>query len=1381
MANHALPTTTSTYANFVTELDGRLDDLAFGLDPAVTTATNVPTNAIRWNSASKYWEKYNGTAWAAMSASYSININGTVGATTASTGAFTTLSTTGIASLAASSTVGGNAIVTVSDNQTLTNKTLTSPVISTITNTGTLTLPTSTDTIVGRATTDTLTNKTLTAPRFADLGFIADSAGAELIIFDSVATAVNEITISNAATGGIPTIAASGETNVSLNLTSKGTGTVQANGLVIANTTGSQTLTNKTLTTPVLSGTASGTTAGALGYLSGAFTYGNGTVQRTVVNTDESQTLTNKTMSTGSAWQGTQVGVTYGGTGTTTAPTQGGIIYGSSTSAYASTAAGTTYQVLQSNGSSAPTWASIDLSLHAADSSYKKIVRVATTADLGASTFAANALTGYDDTFALALTTTAASTTITTTSTAGLKVGAVISTATTQIAAGTSVASITNATTFTVNNRAAITTTAITGSGATATATFAAQTYAPYAVGSTIVVSGATPATYNGSFVVTACTTTTVAWASTETVAASVQGAINFTIAAGTSISTNFAQTIAALTVDGIALTTNDRVLVKDQSALGGLVATDTAKYNGIYTVTNAGSTTVPWVLTRTGDADTSTDLDGALVNVSVGTANGGKSFKTYFLGTSTLNTTPMYWNRLVDASASALIGTPTTAIGIDMATDTKTQTLVAGAVTDLAVNSLGVTTVAATAASTYTRASTLYIAGAPAAGTNATITTPYALYIAGGNAYLAGTTTLNGAVTANSTINGLTLASTSLTSAAATNLTVTAGTTGVLSLDSGSTGAVNLGTNANAKTITIGNATGATAVNINTGTGGTLHTTNSAYTNTVVENLRLVAATSGTAAIGSGVGLGFSSENASGTQVIGMRLDAITTDVTAATEDFDLVVKLMAAGAAATEKFRVTSTGNAKAAALFDVSAAADTATAATHYYVETATDGFLRPKTLANAQAELVTTATVAATTLTAGSASAGALKYNGTTATAGQFDGGTTTPTGTTRLNYGGYFYPTFLNLIGSGDTATAASHYFVETGSDGYVRPKTLANTQAEIVTTATVAAAGALGMGTSAKTAAYTVVAADRGDILLCSNTWTLTLTAAATLGNGFSFGVANTGTGTITIDPNLTETVDGSTTKALTAGQSCILVTDGTSWRTVGLSGDGAVAGGVLYENGHTISSSYTLSTGKSAHMVGPLTVASGQTLTVPTGEALIVFGSSPTNDTTDVLIKGAQTFIGQKTFETMPIVAVPPSMVRVNTANGYGSTATVIRRFSNIVTNQGVDITYADSATNGATFTINTNGVYAISYTGNPNGINFLTGISLNTSQVTTTVGAINTNDRLAMSQAYTTGATTQCSWTGYLSAGSIIRAHEDGNASSNASAYHFTITRVA
>lgn len=52
-------------------------------------------------------------------------------------------------------------VVTLSGTQTLTNKTLTTPVISSIINTGTLTLPTSTDTLVARGTTDTLTNKSI--------------------------------------------------------------------------------------------------------------------------------------------------------------------------------------------------------------------------------------------------------------------------------------------------------------------------------------------------------------------------------------------------------------------------------------------------------------------------------------------------------------------------------------------------------------------------------------------------------------------------------------------------------------------------------------------------------------------------------------------------------------------------------------------------------------------------------------------------------------------------------------------------------------------------------------------------------------------------------------------------------------------------------------------------------------------------------------------------------------------------------------------------------------------------------------------------------------------------------------------------------------------
>jgi hypothetical protein len=57
--------------------------------------------------------------------------------------------------------VPSGTIVGTSDTQTLTNKTLTSPVISSVSNSGTITFPTSTDTLVGRATTDTLSNKSI--------------------------------------------------------------------------------------------------------------------------------------------------------------------------------------------------------------------------------------------------------------------------------------------------------------------------------------------------------------------------------------------------------------------------------------------------------------------------------------------------------------------------------------------------------------------------------------------------------------------------------------------------------------------------------------------------------------------------------------------------------------------------------------------------------------------------------------------------------------------------------------------------------------------------------------------------------------------------------------------------------------------------------------------------------------------------------------------------------------------------------------------------------------------------------------------------------------------------------------------------------------------
>ena len=76
--------------------------------------------------------------------------------------------------------------------------------------------------------TQTLTNKTLTAPKIGTS--ILDTNGNELLLLTATGSAVNELTIANQSTGNNPTITASGETNVGINLVPKGTGILQGGG-----------------------------------------------------------------------------------------------------------------------------------------------------------------------------------------------------------------------------------------------------------------------------------------------------------------------------------------------------------------------------------------------------------------------------------------------------------------------------------------------------------------------------------------------------------------------------------------------------------------------------------------------------------------------------------------------------------------------------------------------------------------------------------------------------------------------------------------------------------------------------------------------------------------------------------------------------------------------------------------------------------------------------------------------------------------------------------------------------------------------------------------------------------------------------------------------
>jgi len=130
------------------------------------------------------------------------------------------------------------------------------------------------------------------------------------------------------------------------------------------------------------------------------------------------------------------------------------------------------------------------------------------------------------------------------------------------------------------------------------------------------------------------------------------------------------------------------------------------------------------------------------------------------------------------------------------------------------------------------------------------------------------------------------------------------------------------------------------------------------------------------------------------------------------------------------------------------------------------------------------------------------------------------------------------------------------------------------------------------------------------DILLGSLTPPL---LAYVTGAMFSFVVANTNTGAVTLN------IDGLGAKALhrngtepvqagdlTAGNVVVVIYDGTEFQliSVGFGGGATGAGGdkIFIENGQTVTTSYSLPVGSNAMSTGPIAIASGATVTIPSG-----------------------------------------------------------------------------------------------------------------------------------------------------------------------------------
>jgi hypothetical protein len=112
------------------------------------------------------------------------------------------------------------------------------------------------------------------------------------------------------------------------------------------------------------------------------------------------------------------------------------------------------------------------------------------------------------------------------------------------------------------------------------------------------------------------------------------------------------AGTQAALVIDGVTLSVSDRVLVKNQT---------TGAQNGIYTVTDTGSVSTNWVLTRATDFNSSAEIQGGdFVFVTGGTVYDNTGW-VQTATSVTVGTTPIVWQQFSGA------GTYTASNGVQL------------------------------------------------------------------------------------------------------------------------------------------------------------------------------------------------------------------------------------------------------------------------------------------------------------------------------------------------------------------------------------------------------------------------------------------------------------------------------------------------------------------------------------------------------------------------------------------------------------------------------------------------------------------------------------------------------------------------------------------
>jgi hypothetical protein len=136
------------------------------------------------------------------------------------------------------------------------------------------------------------------------------------------------------------------------------------------------------------------------------------------------------------------------------------------------------------------------------------------------------------------------------------------------------------------------------------------------------------------------------------------------------------------------------------------------------------------------------------------------------------------------------------------------------------------------------------------------------------------------------------------------------------------------------------------------------------------------------------------------------------------------------------------------------------------------------------------------------------------------------------------------------------------------------------------------------------------------------------------------------------------------------------------------------------------------------------------------------------------------------------------PSEIRLDSSNGHGSTNTAIIKWTTITTNTGSDLTLTQSATLGDSVTVNTAGNYTCYIAKDYNGTGQPFGISVNSSELTTSIRTITLADRVAMQTVSDANYVQAISTTRHFSASDVIRPHDqNGTAGSNNAASTFYV----